>query len=132
MGEVRVRIGGVSVSCSDALAACEILEASGASAIRSVLAARRSPLAACDYHAVYQPGLARARGELAEKKGCIGPRGRHLAKHVFCQVVRESVRQAACTALRRALSEVATDDRYVTQIARDGHVASRHRRLQAA
>lgn len=132
LDQLTVRVGGTDVSAADALAACAALESSGASAIRSVLQARGNPLAACDYHAVYQPGMDAARAALAEKKGCIGPRGRHLAKHVFCQVVREHVRQAACQALRRALHEVSTDDRYVTAIARDGHAAGRHRRLQAA
>jgi hypothetical protein len=121
LGRVTVRVGGTDVSCRDALAACGWLEASGASAIASVLAARGSPLAGCDYHSVYRPGLPAARDALAARPGGVGPRGRHLAKHAFCAAVRAQVALAACTALRAALREVATDERYAAAIARDGH-----------
>jgi hypothetical protein len=118
LGESEITVGGVRVTCAQALEACDILASSGACAIRSVLAARGNPLASCDYHAVYRPGLDAARAAL-ERTGRPGGAGRHLAKHAFALAVRHEVAAAACRAFRKALSEVARDERYITAIARD-------------
>jgi hypothetical protein len=112
------------VTCAQALQACEILAESGACAIRQVLAARGHPLASCDYHAVYRPGLVRAREELAAT-GRPGGAGRHLAKHAFALAVRRQVADAACRELRRALGELGRDERYAAVIARDAAASRR-------
>lgn len=121
-----VEIGGVTVSCADALRACEILRASRASAIRAVLAAAGSPLRDCDYRAVYRPGLPAARAALAATGG-IGPAGRHLAKHAFELAVRSAVAAAACAALEEILQSFRADERYASAIAQDA-VALQSRR----
>jgi hypothetical protein len=118
LGESVIVVGGVRVTCAQALQACEILAESGTCAIRQVLAARGHPLASCDYHAVYRPGLERARAELAAT-GRPGGAGRHLAKHAFALAVRRQVEDAACRELRRALGELRRDERYATAIAAD-------------
>lgn len=114
-----VDIGGITVSCSTALAACEILRTSQASAIASVLRAAGSPLADCDYHAVYRPGLAAARAELAPAPGMRGPRGRHLAKRAFEHAVRGKVAETACRLLEDIIQSFRADERYASAIASD-------------
>lgn len=124
LGDSVITIGGVRVTCAQALEACDILSSSGACAIRSVLAARGNPLADCDYHAVYRPGLQDARAALVAT-GRPGGAGRHLAKHAFTLAVLREVRAAACRAFRKALGEISQDERYATAIARDAMARGR-------
>jgi hypothetical protein len=126
-----VSVGGVTVTCGQALAAVAVLESSGASAIQAVLRAAGSPLAACDYHAVYRPGYERARQRLAVT-GRSGARGRHVAKAAFGDAVRAAVAAAACDAFRRALGAIAADERYAMAIARDAVAVLARRGLPAA
>lgn len=123
MAARTVTIGGVSVTCAQAEAAAAALEASRASAIRSVLAAAGSPLAGCDYHAVYQPGMGDARREL-EATGGIGPRGRHLAKFAFARAVRTEIDAAFREEFSAAMAAFGTDERYAAAMAGD---AAAHR-----
>jgi hypothetical protein len=114
----RVEVGGVAVTCAEALRACEVLRASGGTAIQSVLAAAGSPLASCDYHAVYRPGLAAARRAL-EATGRPGGAGRRLARYAFERAVRQQVASMACRALRGALAAFSSDERYAVAVAGD-------------
>jgi len=131
LGESVIALGGVRVTCAQALEAVEILSSSGTCAIRSVLAARGNPLAHCDYHAVYRPGLEAARAQL-QPTGRPGGAGRHLAKHAFALAVRREVAAAACRELRRALREISSDERYATAIARDAVSADPRRQREAS
>jgi hypothetical protein len=125
---LTISVGGVTVTCEDAERACELLESSGTCAIRQVLAARKNPLASCDYHAVYAPGVESARAVLAAT-GRPGGAGRHLAKHAFCAAVRGEVTRAACRALHGALAAIAGDERYAVAIARDAVALAARRGL---
>lgn len=116
--ERRITVGGVTVTCTEALRATDVLLSNGACAIRAVLQAAGSPLAACDYHAVYKPGMERARRAL-EATGRPGGAGRHLAKHAFAAAVRAQVQEAACQAMADAIGEFSSDERYASAIARD-------------
>jgi hypothetical protein len=127
-----VEVGGVTVSCAEALAACDVLASARTTAIRSVLAAAGHPLAACDYHAVYRPGLELARRQLGSAARP-GAAGRPAARHAFALRVRQLVAAAACRALEQALEAIATDERYATAIARDGAaLAARQGRPRAS
>jgi hypothetical protein len=113
-----VTVGGVTVTCAEAVRATEVLLSNGACAIRAVLKAAGSPLADCDYHAVYRPGLDQARRALDET-GRPGGAGRHLAKHAFAAAVRRAVADQACQAIGDAMDAFASDERYAAAIARD-------------
>lgn len=126
MDDAVFSVGGVTITGKEAFEAIGILEKSGTSAIRAPLAARGSPLARCDYHAVYAPGMDRARAELAPT-GRAGTRGRHLAKQAFCEAVMEEMRKAACAALRGALAAISGDERYATAVARDASALAARR-----
>lgn len=121
-----VEVGGVTVTCAEALAACEVLLANGACAIKAILAAARSPLAACDYHAVYKPGWEAARDRL-KATGRPGGAGRHSAKHAFADAVRELVARAASQSLEDALAAFSRDERYASAIATDAAALSARR-----
>jgi hypothetical protein len=124
LGSREITVGGVRVSCAEALRACDVLAASGACAIPSVLSAAGSPLADCDYRAVYRPGLDKARRAL-EATGRPGGAGRHLAKHAFALAVRREVAGAAHEALEDVLREFTRDERYAVAIASDAVTAVR-------
>jgi hypothetical protein len=115
-----VRIGGVSVTCADAVTAAEILQASRTSAIAPVLRAAGSLLAPCDYFAAAAPYLAAARSE--PKTGRAGAAGRHVTKNAFLAAVTAAVLDAREAELSAVLSEFATDERYVTAMAREAVV----------
>lgn len=122
-----VTVGGVTVTAAEALRACEVLLASRACAIRSVLLHAGSPLADCDYHAVYRPGMDAARAVL-EETGRPGAAGRHLAKYAFAAAVHALVAQSVAGQLEAALEAFGRDERYASAIARDAFaLASRHR-----
>jgi hypothetical protein len=126
-----VTIGGITVTCAEALRACDVLLSNGACAIKAVLAAAGSPLAECDYHAVYRPGWAAAKAAL-DRTGRPGAAGRHLAKHAFAAAVRAQVTQAACDSVRDALDAFSRDERYAALIAQDANALSGHRPARAA
>lgn len=143
VSERLVTLGGVTCTCAQARQAVEFLEASGASAIRSVLAARGNPLGGCDYWAVCGPYLERARADLALKtedgRRCIGPKGRHLAKYAFGLAVRAALAAAARAEQAAAFAALATDERYAAAVAADAvqlrqraHTASLRARVRAA
>lgn len=121
MAQRTVKVGGITVTCEQALLACDVLLVNGACAIKAVLAAAGNPLAECDYHAVYRPGWEAAKAELAQT-GRPGAAGRHLAKHAFAAAVRAQVAQAACDSVRDALDAFARDERYASAIAQDANV----------
>lgn len=118
-------LGGVSVTCDEAACAVARLNATGASAIRSILSAAGNPLGRCDYWAVCRPYMDAARQALSPTGG-IGPRGRHLAKHAFALAVHDALSRARQAELDAAVTALATDERYAAAIAADA-VALRQR-----
>jgi hypothetical protein len=120
----QVEVGGVRVSCAQAVAAAEILIASRTSAIAPVLRAAGHPLAGCDYFAAAAPHLARARAQ--PKTGRAGAAGRHVTKHAFLAALTVALSAARERELAGWRSALATDERYAAAIARDA-VAARQR-----
>jgi hypothetical protein len=130
-----VILGGVRVTCDEALAAVAVLKASRASAIRSVLAAAGSPLKDCDYWAVAGLHIDCARAALAPGSG-IGPKGRHLAKDAFARSVACAVaaasKLAAIDGCRAALAAMREDERYAAAMAADAVELQRRAHENAA
>jgi hypothetical protein len=119
-----IEVGGVAVTCGQAVMAAEILLRSRTSAIAPVLRAAGHPLAACDYFAVAAPWLARARSQ--PKTGRAGAAGRHVTKWAFLAAVTALLRTAREEELAGWRAALATDERYAVAIARDA-VAVRQR-----
>jgi hypothetical protein len=112
-----VRIGGVTVTYTQAQQAGTVLTASRTSAIAPVLRAAGNPLAACDYFAAAAPYLEEARQ--APKTGRAGAAGRHVTKAAFLAALTAAMRQAQDAELSRALSAFGCDERYAAAMARE-------------
>jgi hypothetical protein len=132
-----VVLGGVPVTCDEALRALAVLGSNRATAIRAVLAAAGSPLKDCDYWAVARPHLDCARAALPAPDET-GPSGRrvhrHLAKDAFARAVRSAVARAsaaaAADAVAAALEAMREDERYAAAMASDA--VELHRRAHDA
>ncbi len=139
-------LGGVPVTCDEALEALAVLGSNKATAIRAVLAAAGSPLKDCDYWAVARPHLDCARAALppAEGHSVSGRRvHRHLAKDAFARSVRAAVTaasaEAAAAGVRAAVAAMREDERYAAAMAADAvdhhrreHDAAARTRVRAA
>lgn len=123
----RITIGGVTVTCEQAIEACKILASNGACAIKAILAAAGNPLSECDYHAVYKPHLDLARQRL-NPTGKPGGAGRHAAKLAFRVAVYREVAVAAHDAMEDALAAFTRDERYASAIAQDAHALAARRK----
>lgn len=119
-----VEVGGVRVTCAQAVEAAEILARSRTSAIQPVLRASGHPLAACDYFAAAAPWIEQARAE--PKTGRAGAAGRHVTKWAFLTAITVALSQARAAELAGWNEALATDERYAAAIARDA-VAVRQR-----
>lgn len=112
-----VTVGGVTVTCADAIRAGEILSRSRTSAIAPVLRAAGSPLASCDYFAAAAPYTGQARR--APKTGRAGAAGRHVAKNAFLAALQAALASARDAETAEAMAAFAADERYATAMARD-------------
>jgi hypothetical protein len=119
-----VRVGGVTVTYEQAVAATEVLVASRTSAIGPVLGAAGSPLATCDYLGAARPFMAAAR--TLPKTGRAGAAGRHVTKTAFLAALARELAAAEACELSRAMSAFGTDERYAVAMAREA-VAIRER-----
>jgi hypothetical protein len=93
-----VVIGGVSVTCAQAASALDVLGRTGGAAIRQVLTAAGSPLAACDYPAAAAPLKDEPFREIPFPPSAAGygrgAAGRPAARQAFIAAIEKVLRRA--------------------------------------
>jgi hypothetical protein len=119
-----VSIGGITVTCAQAVFAAGVLAGSRTSAIAPVLKGAASPLAACDYFAAAAPYLAAARS--APRTGRSGAAGRHVTKNAFTAAIADALESVIRAELLGGVRALGTDERYAVAIATEA-VAVRER-----
>lgn len=119
-----VVIGGITVTCAQAVLAAQVLAESRTSAIAPVLKGALSPLAVCDYFAAAAPHLAAARS--APRTGRSGAAGRHVTKNAFLAAIADALEGVVRAELMGGVRALGTDERYAAAIAAEA-VAVRER-----
>jgi len=117
MEPVPVTVGGVTVTCAEAIEALDVLASSRTSAIAPVLRAAGSPLAECNYFGAAAPWVSWAKS--MPKTGRAGAAGRHVTKDAFCRAVTEALDEAGSARVASAMRCMRADERYAAQIAAD-------------
>lgn len=126
LAETFIVVGGVAVTCEAARQAAVTLLRSRTSAIAPVLAAARSPLAACNYFAAAAPYVREIRRTVA-RTGRAGAAGRHVTKIAFIESIADAVEAARKADVSFVLRTFAVDERYAAAMA--GEVSARRLRL---